>query len=224
MIDYSVIVVPQRWDRARKALDHLNPKYHCDTELVGPWFNTRRGIESGDLNNHLVLLHDDVIVCDDFKRHVQDVAEVKPDDIVMLFYLRRFATVAVEKGVHWVTTDYPLWPQGVIYPPRVRREFPAWVDRYYAWTDNLDDTRLAAYIMATNRRVWAVIPSLVDHEPMPSTLWGGTGLMFGRPRTAAYYNQVVGQTDWTQGANNPVKDTSNARKRYKGAWKEPDNA
>ena len=144
--------------------------------------------------SHVIVLQDDVIPCDGFPRAVMEGIRERPEDVLSLWVgdLRdttaRFYRKAQTKGERWSPVHFSDIHHCValVWPREIALEFLHW-----AATSRLpgedrprqsDDAIVGAWARRTRHQVWAVVPSLVEHnDDVPSTIGRPQG---GRDRRA----------------------------------------
>jgi hypothetical protein len=159
-------VTPVYWD------DQGPPSGNADRV----WRTARGGwsLADPDADWH-ALIQDDALVCPDFLAGLERALEHVPLDAVVSPYLGTGRTVPIRwealaraadsAGASWVRTQKLMWGVCVVLPTALIPEMLARADRR---TGIADDMRVAGWAEKTDREVWYLWPSLVDHRKVPS--------------------------------------------------------
>lgn len=189
----------------------LPPVLSVDAPRQGCWWNARKCWSMGAATDatHVLVVQDDAVLADDFVAGATNAVRARPHDAVSFYSARKEVPAARDAGKPWVALPGSSWlgALAVVLPRQMTAEFVAWADaaeveQAKAWRYH-DDTRLAAYLSATRRRMWVTAPSLVDHRNEPSQM-GHPRTTGGRPRVAALF-QAHGTRyiDWTTHEEQP---------------------
>lgn len=161
-----------------------------------PWRCAREAWKIGASkkgSTHVLVIQEDAIVRDDFLKHVRRALRVHPDRITTLFLgwlpaeTARAALVACNRCAAWVLGSYAGWcPTIALVMPREA------ADELWRFDDGTrpvaDDDVVGRFLRETNRRWWATVPSLANHDDDAPSLMSTTG----RDRSAMCY---VGDAD-----------------------------
>jgi GR25 family glycosyltransferase involved in LPS biosynthesis len=174
------------------------------------------GIESGA--DYICVLQDDVLACRDFIPTIEKITKIVSDKPITLFTPNDMAGTARSWQRSWMTIKLWFYAQGYILPRDMAIDFLEFADKHTN-DRTIDDEKLAIWIWKRDLRVWATMPSLVEHIG-----WHSTTI---RSRSYdAYYNfdkrvakYFIGyersglDVDWHEGIDCPVQDEH-------GAWKQ----
>jgi hypothetical protein len=116
----------------------------------------------------VLVLHDDVELCDDFMRHAWNAAATHPFEPLSLFCSSPETVQAWDRGYSWLSWADKAWGAALILPARLAKEFVEWCDSHVNEAWKADDTRLALFLAARDRRLLTSVPSLVRHREGPS--------------------------------------------------------
>lgn len=138
------------------------------------------GLEVGA--DYLLQLQDDVIVAPRFWDHLSAMLAAVPDEIIGLEAAHPWGPRLAASGVRWYTTADMLIGVGYVIPHAVLDEFLRWraselVDGWHADEDML----LCCFCMATGRRIWSPIPTVIDHDVELASNYGHENHTHRRP-------------------------------------------
>lgn len=162
------------------ALRKKIPGLHVveDTERKGCWHTAKRawslGLELG--GTHHLVLQDDVKLCASFWRHLPYVVSHAPRQAIYLYSCRQTVLrLSRENDCHWIRQWGALNAQAIVLPAPIIKDWLRWLDEEGNIPDDVmpdvDDSRLALYLMANDMESWITVPTLVDHVlPNASTL------------------------------------------------------
>lgn len=128
----------------------------------------------------MIVLQDDVEVCDNFAEAAALAVAAKPEDLVSFYVggnahraatrVRQSAMVGVPwaqiTGIGFCPAVALSWPAGLIGP------FLAWVDAQRGMPQRADDMIIGRWLLGTRRSAWATCPSLVEHPDLEQSLIG----------------------------------------------------
>ena len=207
MIIARVQAHPLRKKAAVALLDELAPlpariSLHS-SEPPSPWEGYKRLLNDAmtESFDHLVVVQDDVELCEEFPRAVTRVAGAKPDEPVVLFlsWLPRAAAMAATAALK-EREPFALFPVSK-FVPVVGMLWPrTCVEHFLEWSStatlpghpnrvNSDDACVGEWQRRTQQTIWTAVPSLVQHpDRLDSTIgrqahWGAD-----RGRTALYFD------------------------------------
>lgn len=128
------------------------------TQAKAGWY---AGLEGGA--SHHCLIQDDVLTCADFVATLERMAEVLPDQVISLYCPRKLAREAYDRGERWALVKDGSWGQGIMMPRNLLLEFLEWEQANIYPECPHDDSRVAMWLIETNRPAWVCVPSLVQH-------------------------------------------------------------
>jgi len=173
------------------------------------WSGCKKALQSEA--DYICVLQDDVLVCKDFLPTLEKLISVNPNKIITLFCQREKANEARSWQRSWLTMKLWFYAQGYIYPREVARDMIEYCERHTN-SKNIDDEKMAIYVWKHDLRVWATMPSLVEHIG-----WNSTTLR-NRDYDSYYkisqrvakwfigYEKSGLDIDWTEGLDMPVQD------------------
>jgi hypothetical protein len=165
-----------------------------------PWEGYKLALSSGLADpagpTHVLVLQEDVVVCQNFPEALARVRRAKSFDPVSLFLARLPGYAGGEVFRAWLRGErylraYPgdkFFPAlAILWPAAVAHSFFAWVndpDRRLPGYPNppaSDDAVFGEWIRRTQRDAWYTVPSLVDHPDQVESVIGKTA-QWGRDR------------------------------------------
>lgn len=183
-----------------------------DLHLEGCWPTYRRALEAaGDASHHLVL-QDDLGLCKDFIRSVEEVIRARPTNLIALYSNAKSVFTARERGESWVEKAGASGPS-VIWPKDLIAEFLQWQDSHIDSSFEFDTVRVSMWLIKTSKKAYTTVPSLTQHLGFDSSTMG----LNSPTKVAAWY---VGEDrsalgiDWSQGLVSPPQDTTPIHKEW----------
>lgn len=172
---------PERQASFKRLLDQLDVgqfwevdvEYdHLGTGSLRPWLALLERAASSDAT-HFVFLPDDAILVPHFAEVLHDAIMQRPEHLLCFQSNHDRSPEAAAQGHAWYTTDEGFTAFGATMPI-------AWVREHLAWRKaNLregitvqGDEGVNLWAMATGRKVWKSLPSLVDHDTTLPSLDG----------------------------------------------------
>lgn len=153
-----------------------------DDPFPSPWRTYAHALERTPIRaTHRVILQDDVFVCRDFARAVEDAVAARPDRLLSLFVAgapaehARAVRQACQADHPWCELDYMRWCPAValVWPIRL---IPACLEFVEAqrWPDafRADDEIIGRFLRQARERPLATVPSLVEHPDVEPSLVG----------------------------------------------------
>jgi hypothetical protein len=124
----------------------------------------RWGAEQGE--SHFVTLQDDARVAPNFWAAVRAMVEAVPDQVIGLEVVHPSAPALAREGEVWFTTSDCLVGVGYVFPTELLREFLRWrTELAPGVVESVnEDTLIAVWCVATGRRIWHPIPTIIDHD------------------------------------------------------------
>lgn len=191
-LSVAIMAHPTRRDGALRVQEALggeipiiydtNPVLSADPEQR--WATGRRAWEAYDpaADWHLVL-QDDAIVCQDMLASLElALDQLGPIGLMSAFTgagrpehyrVHRGWRVALEKGHSWFSLNSLYWGVAIVAPTHTIPDMLAWCDQK---TGKPYDMRIGIYYRdIVGWRTWYPVPSLVDHDEVPSLIGHGAG-------------------------------------------------
>lgn len=215
-VSVTIMAHPKRKDKI-PALSQRLP----DADVVwdrenNRWDTGRRAMLARDPSaDWHVVVQDDVILCDDFARHMVNALDYALPEAPVAFYtgkVRPYAEIvsravkrATERGMSWIAMKGPLWGPAVAVPTDMIPDMIEACDQIPI--DNYD-IRMAEYFDQRGILCQYTLPSLVNHRvgsENPSLVPGRSSSM---NRVAHSFIRPGTEPDWSTGAytiGNPAR-------------------
>lgn len=142
--------------------------------------------------SHALVLQDDVIPAPNFWPALRAMVEAVTDQVICLEVIHPAACALADEGHRWFTTSDALVGVGYVMPTTLLRAFLAW--RSSALKPDAirpakpgevqeinEDTLLSLWCLATGRRIWHPIPTLIDHDTSMASSYANDGHQGRRP-------------------------------------------
>lgn len=230
MTDLSIAIqhTPNRADRrmwVRAMIEQLRGEDQSipialieDTQLEGCWPTYRRALEASGHASHHLVLQDDLALCRDFIRSVEEVIRARPNNLVALYTNAKSVFTARDRGESWVEKAGASGP-AVIWPKDLIDEFLLWQDTHIDHKFQWDDVRVSMWLIKTSKQAFATVPSLTQHLACESSTLG----LNSPSKVAAWYigedKSALG-IDWSQGLSSPPKDTTHIHPEWWAHFRE----
>jgi hypothetical protein len=122
--------------------------------------------------SHFLTLQDDVLVAPNFWPALRSMLEAHPEEVICLESVHPATPALAREGHRWMTTSDLMVGVGYVLPTALLREFLAWRERLTpgprVGSDDRhvvpEDTLLACWCVATGRKIWHPIPTIIDHD------------------------------------------------------------
>jgi hypothetical protein len=203
--------IPERVESMGRLLDELGitmtgggqPAYETPLQHFRIFFDRAKNWEwSGAMwtwlartdATHCLQLQDDVRVAPNFWPALRAMLEAVPDQVICLEVVHPAVVAVAREGYRWMTTSDLMVGVGYVLPRALLVEF-------LEWRSNLtlraleaipEDTLLAVWCVATGRRIWSPIPTIIDHDTSIPSTYGNDHHQHRRP-------PVRWDTHWTTG-------------------------
>jgi len=183
-----------------------------DTQHDGCWPTYRQALDAAGGASHHLVLQDDVELCKDFIRSVEEVIRVRPANLIALYTNAQSVLAARLRGDSWIERDGVCGP-AMIWPTYLIAEFLQWQDSHIDIDFEFDTVRVSMWLIKTSKRAFATVPSLVEHLGWGSSTMG----LNSSSKVAAWYigeDQSGLEIDWSLGLSSPVRDASNIKPEW----------
>lgn len=133
---------------------------HVWSESMWKW-----GAESSA--THFLTLQDDVIPAPGFWPALRAMLEAVPDQVIGLEVVHPATRALAEEGHRWFTTSDCVIGVGYVMPRGLLVEFLEWRATKLkpgALEAITEDTLVGLWCLATARKIWHPIPTLIDHD------------------------------------------------------------
>ena len=156
-----------------------------------------------------VIMHDDISIPDGVLDKIDYVLDRAPQEIVSFYNPTNKAYLdAYKKGHHTLSTHKNVWLQVHAIPTALSYEIANWIrEKADPFGLRAEDGTIWSWSTITRRPLYAIIPSLFQHE-------GYAKSTFGNPAKAGRYfrysetyrpNFDVTEVDWEAEFNNPYR-------------------
>jgi hypothetical protein len=153
--------------------------------------------------SHCLVLQDDVLIAPNFWPALRAMLEVVPGEVVGLEVVHPAAGALAQDGHKWFTTSEGLVGPGYVLPRELLEEFLRWRSSKLkpgAIEAITEDTLLCCWLLATGRKCWHPLPTLIDHDTSIASTYGNDGHANRRPRirwdTAGGWGAELEQPGW----------------------------
>lgn len=179
-LSIDIVAHQKRADMALNLASSIEAdRLWVDDGTLGEWKNHlrawRAAADSGA--THAVILQDDAVPVDDFRSHVLEAVEHKPDELISLYVgthrprreeVLRSIGVADREGASWLVADTLMWGVGLVIPTILVQEvLEVVIDSRLPY-----DQRVGLWAERTDRDVYYTWPSLIDHQDEPTVIKG----------------------------------------------------
>jgi len=150
--------------------------------------------------DYLVLLEDDIRLCSNFERSVNNVLLANRDSRVITFFsVSNEVLEAKEKGCQFIKSKTLSWMQCVAYPVSKIDKILEYLKPGVKWFEDV----LSAYCYNENDFMLQPLPNFVQHLELPS-ICGNPIRIGGKPRTSKLWG--TGENiDYSQTYFNPLQ-------------------
>lgn len=178
---------------------------------ISTWSGCQKAIKSlGPKDTHLLVLQDDILICKDFIKTVEQIATLGVSPVTF-FSNREVVRNAIRFQTNWVKIHVWYMAQAYLLPRDMAFDFLEWSNRHCKPL-LVDDERLAMYFYYHGLPVYSTSPNLVDHLGWFETTIGN--------RDNFDYRKIVGRVsqyfigveesglsiDWKNTLNRPLID------------------
>lgn len=206
-----------------KTDKHHNVKVSIVEDNENCWSGCQKALNCEA--DYICVLQDDVLVCKDFLPTLEKLVKLVPDKPITLFCQREMADRAREWQRSWLTMKLWFYAQGYIFPKELAKDFLDFAKRH---TDDrvIDDEKIATWLWKRGLRVWATMPSLVEHIGWNSTTIRSRNFdsyYKMAQRVAKYfigYEKSGLDIDWNEGLDCPVQDETGRWEQLADYYKE----
>lgn len=133
---------------------------------------------------HFLSLQDDVLVAPNFWRALEAMLVAVPDEVIGLEAAHAAGPALNLEGWQWYTTSDMLVGVGYVMPTSLLNEFLEWraTKLKPGSIEKLtEDTMIGVWCLATGRRIWHPIPTIIDHDVTVASTYGNDAHANRRP-------------------------------------------
>ena len=189
MVAIGIMAVRERMKYIVPMRKELGPNttINFDDARLGPWANARRTwldlLIMGE--PWCCLLQDDLVLAKGFRKALNAALGGLPLEAdVVAPYANRKVLKNIEVAWHRVRDG--VWGQAICIRRGSLLEFLKWEREHVNPAFPHDDSRVAMWLLETNRVSWVMVPSLVDHSGDQNSVVGNRTF---RPRRATRFIQ-----------------------------------
>lgn len=174
---------------------YSNLRYFADRAPNWAWSEAmwRWALETGAA--HALFLQDDVIPAPNFWPALTAMLAAAPDKVIGLEQAHPAGKRLALEGHRWMTTSDMLIGPGYVFPRTELAEFLKWrrdALRPGAVENIPEDTLIGVWSLATGRRLWHPIPTIIDHDTSIESTYGNGAHANRRPTVTWRDGDVVG--------------------------------
>jgi hypothetical protein len=173
-----------------------------DDGSLGVWKNFCQTLTMGgglEDKPFRMVVQDDVSFDRNILPKIQHILKYAPKDKIIVLYnpTNTDYLECHKQGKHVLATDINFWLQAAIYPNSFTKEFVETMD-IQAKEERNDDDRLSAYLQVRKEKLFAIVPSLIQHYGAFRSNFKVSGAVGGVIRNSSTYdNQFdVESVDW----------------------------
>jgi hypothetical protein len=154
----------------------------------------------------VVFLQDDIEIPDNFMVLLRAVIEAQPDEMIGLEAVHQAGRALKDERGAWYTTADGVIGVGYVFPKDALRAFLKWRSEELVEGGKeaiTEDTLVGCWTLATNRKVWHPVPTVIDHDTTMPSSYGNDAHPMRRPSvTWKDYDMslVTGPGWWAPGA------------------------
>lgn len=170
-LSIGIMAVPQREDNVDKIVQELNASAEVfyDYDKIGTYKASKRvftTLAQDESTTHILVLQDDVAVCENFIEIVYKVIEANPDAIINL-YNPKFSSYDISDSPYFTFDLFTMFSgQAIIMPKQIAVRCFLWCDIHPDKRKsclNADDSSIKIFALANNIPRVGTKVSLVQH-------------------------------------------------------------
>jgi hypothetical protein len=195
--------VPERVQSMARLLDELGLRVEHSMGVWGPlpelleavrleterapnhvWSERMWRLALEEKVTHCAFLQDDVRVAPNFLRALYAMLEAVPHVVVGLEAVHPAGMSIARTGGRWYTTGDGLIGVGYVFPRPLLEQFLEWrasALKPGALEAITEDTLVDVWAVATGRRIWHPVPTLLDHDTTIASTYGNGEHPYRRP-------------------------------------------
>jgi hypothetical protein len=177
--------LPRSLMGTRKVFDEKAANWEW-SEKLWQWAVDQRG--PAFRCTHLVQLQDDVIPHEHFFELLEGMIGEVPKEVVCLETIHPASVALASQGIPWMTTSDGMVGVGYVVPLDVLGAFLEWRSTALkpgALQAVNEDTLLGVFCLATGRKIWSPIPTILDHDVSLASTYGNDAHTMRRPLVRA---------------------------------------
>jgi hypothetical protein len=162
-----------------------------------------------------VVMHDDLTLPPNLVENIEHILARAPDNIISFYNPTNLAyRTASERGYHALRTYKNFWGQCHAWPTELGYEFAKWARAHFQPLGlRSEDGMLWAWCSLLDKPVYAVIPSLVQHEGYDRSIFKNPPKCGPNLRNSATYDPDldVATVDWHDAFRDAYPDNTKSR-------------
>jgi hypothetical protein len=147
---------------------------------------------------HLLQLQDDVVVAPNFWPALQAMVTARPNDVIVLESAHPAAMTLARAGRRWYSSSDAVIGVGYLIPYVELAHFLFWLGSALkpgAREALTEDTLIAIWCVATGRRIYCPVPTVIDHDTTIASTYGNDQHSYRRPSVTWRDGDVCGWAD-----------------------------
>jgi hypothetical protein len=159
----------------RRGAEHVWSRIFSERGPNWCWSESMWQWAAEDDSTHCLFLQDDVTVSPNFWPALQAMLHAVPDEIIGLEAAHPAGRTIARAGGRWYTTADMLIGPGYVMPRESLHAFLEWRKTSLARgaLQAIDeDTMIGVFALATRRRIWHPVPTLIDHDTSVASTYG----------------------------------------------------
>lgn len=197
----KIMGVPSREENINKLVDELGLKssdvVYGDESIGRPYETSKTAFTTklGKGTTHILVIQDDVEVCEDFIENVTKVVDVFPNDI-LTFFNPQYSTY---RGFNYyvVNSNVRMFGQAICMPVDVAKQCFNWCEDTLPDMFKIDDDlNIKRFAEANHVRIVGTVVPLVQHlvSAVPSAMNNPFAVLW---TSTLYDKQLPSRIDWT---------------------------
>jgi hypothetical protein len=147
---------------------------------------------------YCLQLQDDVELAPNFRTVLEAMLQAVPNEVIGLETAHPGAMTVAREGGRWCTTADGLIGVGYVLPSALLQDFLEWCDRELKLRSVLsisEDTLIGVWALATGRRIWHPVPTIIDHDLSIASTYGNDAHTMRRPSVTWRDGDILGWSD-----------------------------
>jgi hypothetical protein len=164
--------------------------------------------------NYVILIEDDVILCENFIESVQKAIDANINRCPLVFFsISDQSKKAYDTGYRWVKMKTNSWAQCIAYPEEIIEDLL----KYPSINTKFSDVWLSMYCLVNKINIMQPLPNFVQHMELKSSI-GNPITIGGRKRISKVFGSGINE-NYIDSYNNPFISTNNRTlKQYMNAY------
>ena len=202
-IQINIMGVVDRLAISASLQNQTGGRLFTDKNKTGSWWNAKRAWSFNGGKSHILVLQDDVQLCEFMFPLTIGRSKVTPKHIITYFtgpWFGRIRRWAKMRNEHWVRFQAVVTAQAILMPSDLVADFLSWDGEHMQQKPMHDDPHIRAWQLENNIDTWCTVPELVEHiGAAKSIVWPGDPTY--RHRSIDFQQNLPRDFDWTLGAD-----------------------